>query len=64
MDDVEKEELQELKGSKIDIIMGNGFHQKGILIDFDRETLLIDASEITNKRALVYRSNISMIKEE
>lgn len=65
MNDVEKKFLEELKGSRINIIMKNGFQQKGILTDFDSETVLLTTtSEIPNKRALVYRNNISTIKTE
>lgn len=64
MNDVEKEFLEEYKGKRINIIMKNGYQQKGTLTNFDSETLLITTSEITNKKALVYRNNISTIKTE
>lgn len=64
MNDVDKEFLEEYKGKRINIIMKNGYQQKGTLTNFDSETLLITTSEITNKKALVYRNNISTIKTE
>lgn len=56
---VEKNFLEECKDKKVNVIMRNGYQQKGVLKDFDDDTLQL--SIIGESQALVYRDNISTI---
>ena len=59
MYDVEKKFLEECRDKKVNVIMKNGFQQRGVLKDFDNDTLLLFT--VSGEEALVYRNNISTI---
>ena len=59
MYEVEKTFLEACKKRKVNVIMKNGYQQKGVLKDFDDDTLLLSTASLNE--ALVYRNNISTI---
>lgn len=59
MYNVEKKFLEECRDKKVNVIMKNGFQQRGVLKDFDNDTLLLFT--VSGEEALVYRNNISTI---
>ena len=59
MYNVEKKFLEECGDKKVNVIMKNGFQQRGVLKDFDNDTLLLFT--VSAEEALVYRNNVSTI---
>lgn len=59
MYEVEKTFLEACKKRKVNVIMKNGYQQKGELKEFDDDTLLLSTASLSE--ALVYRNNISTI---
>ena len=59
MKNIEKNFLEKCKERKVNVIMKNGYQQKGVLNDFDDDTLLISTTSM--EEALVYRDNVSTV---